>query len=250
MINIAKARPSYPREAIERIKTLVSPPSKVLDLGAGTGIMTKLLVTEGYQVTAVDPVSAMRKKLSEALPSVPCLEGTSWSIPVETNSQDAVMLAQCFHWFDDEQSLTEIHRVLKPGGVLLLIWNMESQERSEWVARIRELYQAYDSAAPQYRKNRWQNVFKLSSIHDLFQLPLQHQQFIFDTTDTKRNDIWTRVKSKSYIAVLDEQEQQKLFEKIDAVLEDPKYNLPKKDDNVNTFTFCHDTDLFWCYKKE
>ncbi|KAL0581474.1 hypothetical protein ABG067_008450, partial [Albugo candida] len=128
--------------------------------------MTRLLVREGYQVTAVDPVKGMRKKLSEALPTVPCLEGNSWSIPLHTHSQDAVMLAQCFHWFDDEQSLSEIHRVLKPGGILFLIWNMESQERSEWVKRIRELYQVYDEAAPQYRKGNWTKVFQLDSIKE------------------------------------------------------------------------------------
>lgn len=99
--------------------------------------MTKLLVQAGYSVTAVEPVANMRAKLKFDLPDIPALEGTSWNIPVESESQDAVIVAQAFHWFDDIQSLREIHRVLKPGGKLLLIWNMESR-RSAWVGKLRE----------------------------------------------------------------------------------------------------------------
>lgn len=109
-----------------------------MDLGAGTGIMTKLLAEiKNFTVTAVEPVDNMRSKLESLVPQVTSLKGTSWSIPVASSSQDMVVLAQCFHWFDDLKSLTEIHRVLKPQGVLVLIWNMESQERSSWVASIR-----------------------------------------------------------------------------------------------------------------
>lgn len=114
-------------------------PQKVLDLGAGTGIMTKLLIDQcGFEVTAVEPVDNMRLKLESIVPKATSVKGTAWSIPVEDESQDMVMLAQCFHWFDDIKSLKEIHRVLKPGGLIILIWNMESRERSEWVAKLRE----------------------------------------------------------------------------------------------------------------
>lgn len=109
----------------------------MLDLAAGTGIMTKLLVEAGYSVTAVEPVENMRAKLKSILPETPALDGTSWNIPVDSESQDAVIIAQAFHWFDDIQSLKEIHRVLKPGGKLVLIWNMESK-RSAWVGKLRE----------------------------------------------------------------------------------------------------------------
>jgi ubiquinone/menaquinone biosynthesis C-methylase UbiE len=138
---VAKARPSYPTAAIEFLSALLPPssqqtPYKVLDLGAGTGIMTKLLVPY-FTVTAVEPVDNMRQKLESFVPEAVALNGAAWSIPLPDASQDMVMLAQCFHWFDDIRSLQEIHRVLKPGGIIVLIWNMESKERSEWVARLR-----------------------------------------------------------------------------------------------------------------
>lgn len=139
----AKARPKYPQEAIEFIRSLVpssfQAPYALLDLGAGTGIMTQLLFDQGiYNITAVEPVDNMRAKIESNLPKVTTLKGTAWSIPVPSESQDIVMLAQCFHWFDDIKSLKEIYRVLKPGGLVILIWNMESKERSTWVAKLRE----------------------------------------------------------------------------------------------------------------
>lgn len=247
--NYAKARPSYPKEAICFLKTLLPTPSSVLDLGAGTGIMTKLLVEEGYTVTAVDPVDAMREKLSESLPNVTCLKGTAWSIPVESQSQDAVMLAQCFHWFDDIESLKEIHRVLKPGGLVVLIWNMESKERSEWVAKLRALYEQFDGAAPQYRKGHWKKVFASPEAMAMYDNLLQHKQFKFDTS-AKRGEIWARILSKSYIAILDDEQKEDLRKNVEAVLEDPHYALPKNGDLETTFTYPHDTDMYWCYKKK
>ncbi|CAO3656467.1 unnamed protein product [Mucor hiemalis] len=210
--------------------------------------MTKLLVDEGYKVTAVEPVDAMREKISQTLPNVKCLKGTAWSIPVESHSQDAVMLAQCFHWFDDIESLTELNRILKPGGLVVLIWNMESQERSEWVARMRALYQQFDGAAPQYRMGYWKRVFESPQATAMYDLPLQHRRFEFDTL-AKRGDIWARIQSKSYIAILDNDARETLRDQIEAVLEDPQYGLPKNGDVETTFTYRHDTDMYWCYKK-
>lgn len=234
---IAKARPSYPIEAINLLQKLTNkPPSEtqILDLGAGTGIMTRLLFERGYtSLTAVEPVDAMRAKIS--LPSITCLPGTAWSLPVTSQSQDVVILAQCFHWFDDIKSLTEIHRVLKPGGLIVLIWNMESK-RASWVAKLRDLYEAFDDAAPQYRKGHWKHVFDEAG--DLYTTPLQHETFQYDTP-AKKSDVWTRITSKSYIAILDKQTQEDLHEKVKRVI----------DELDEEFIYPHDTDMYWCYKK-
>lgn len=138
---LAKSRPSYPAAALDHIKSLVpdTENAKVLDLAAGTGIMTMLLDKVGYKhITAVEPTENMREKLHSLLPHVPVFNGTSWSIPVQDQSQDMVVVAQAFHWFDDVASLKEIHRVLKSNGYLVLIWNMESSERSKWVRLLKE----------------------------------------------------------------------------------------------------------------
>lgn len=123
---------------MNRIQEILPKKSAVIDLAAGTGLMTKALVAKGFDVTAVEPVENMRNKLKEVVPGVPCLEGTSWNIPVENESQQAIVVAQAFHWFDDVKTLEEFHRVLKPGGYGILAWNLESGDRSEWVAKLRK----------------------------------------------------------------------------------------------------------------
>jgi ubiquinone/menaquinone biosynthesis C-methylase UbiE len=100
--------------------------------------MTKLLVEADLQVTAVEPVENMRAKLTEILPKVPCLKGDSWNMPLKDGSQDAIVVAQAFHWFDDVKTLKEMHRVLKPEGFGILAWNLESSERSNWVGPLRK----------------------------------------------------------------------------------------------------------------
>jgi SAM-dependent methyltransferase len=115
----------------------------VLDLGAGTGKLTRDLLTAFDTVIAVEPADAMRRMLSNLLPECDARAGDARAIPVADASIHAVFAAQSFHWFNDTDSLTEIARVLRPGGVLELLWNVPagpwapSTERVE--ARLREV---------------------------------------------------------------------------------------------------------------
>jgi len=95
----------------------------VLDLGAGTGKLTRLLVSEFDRVVAVEPAEEMRRLLVAHCPDAVALSGTGQQIPVADASVDAVYAAQAFHWFDDAAALAEIARVLRPGGALVLMWN-------------------------------------------------------------------------------------------------------------------------------
>ncbi|CAO3680584.1 unnamed protein product [Umbelopsis vinacea] len=246
----AKARPSYPITALQSLRSelnLVPAETKVLDLAAGTGKFTELLVKEGYHVTAVEPVAEMRAKITENLPSVKVMEGTSWNIPVESESQDVVVIAQAFHWFDDVETLRECRRVLKPTGRLAFIWNMESQERSKWVAELREIYQKHDADVPQYRKGTWKEVFYEEEAAQLFHLPLQHRQFTNDFPVDGKEVIWQRIKSKSYVAVLDPQKQQKLQQDIYAVLDDPSNEFTQTADGH--YIYPHECDLYWAERR-
>ncbi|KAI8093562.1 S-adenosyl-L-methionine-dependent methyltransferase [Halteromyces radiatus] len=242
------SRPKYPLESIDFIKTIIPVNGKVVDLGAGTGIMTKFLVEVcQYQVTAVEPVEGMREKLLAAVPGVKAVNGTSWNTTLPSNSQDAVIVAQAFHWFDDLKSLQEIHRILKPEGHLLLIWNMESKKNCRWVEELRNLYEFYDAAAPQYRKNQWQNVWATKEASDLFNVPLQHKQFDYPMPFIRQR-IFPRILSKSYIAILPKSEQDELEKKVNAVLNNPEYGFDA-DPVTGEFIYPHDTDLYWTQKK-
>jgi len=128
-----RARPSYPNEAA---RWLTGPdPSTVLELGAGTGKLTERLVALGHTVTATDPSEAMLRRLTERVPGARPVLAAAEHIPAGSRSVDVVVAAQAFHWFDAERALPEIARVLKPRGVVGLLWN-DRDERVPWVRRL------------------------------------------------------------------------------------------------------------------
>jgi ubiquinone/menaquinone biosynthesis C-methylase UbiE len=107
----------------------------VLDLGAGTGKFTRMLLATGASVIAVEPVPQMLEQLAHTAPDSKAIVGAAERIPLADSAVDAVVCAQAFHWFATSAALAEIRRVLKPGGVLGLIWNVRN-ESVEWVARL------------------------------------------------------------------------------------------------------------------
>lgn len=115
-------RPGWPIEAVgvPRLPRAAT----VLDIGAGTGKLTRLLVSSFEQVVAVEPAEAMRRVLAATCPQARPVAGTAQDIPLSDASVDAVFAGQAFHWFDDERGVAEIARVLRPGGTLVLLWNL------------------------------------------------------------------------------------------------------------------------------
>jgi ubiquinone/menaquinone biosynthesis C-methylase UbiE len=131
-----RGRPSYPVEAVE---WLAGGEAKVvLELGAGTGKLTRKLVDQGHAVFATEPDEAMLEVLRDRVPEVSAKVATAEDIPANDRSVDVVVVAQAFHWFDHEAALAEIARVLKPGGHLALVWNSRD-ERIPWVRRMGDI---------------------------------------------------------------------------------------------------------------
>ena len=110
-----RGRPDYPPASLDWLRDDVGlgPGKAVLELGAGTGKFTRLLMETGAVVTAVEPVGAMLDELRRSLPAVSALHGTAQRIPAADASADAVLCAQAFHWFASTESLAEIRRVLR-----------------------------------------------------------------------------------------------------------------------------------------
>jgi SAM-dependent methyltransferase len=130
----ARARPGYPAAAVEWLLE-AGPGRDVVDLAAGTGKLTQVLVEAGAAVVAVEPDEGMRAALAGAVPGVEALAGTAEALPLPDGSADAVLVAQAFHWFDVEPACDEIARVLRPGGVLGLLWNLRDGS-IPWVADL------------------------------------------------------------------------------------------------------------------
>jgi ubiquinone/menaquinone biosynthesis C-methylase UbiE len=118
-------RPPYADEAVAWVaeRLGIVPGSRVLDLAAGTGKLTRQLLALGAEVVAVEPGDEMRAVLERVLPDVEALAGVAEAIPLPDASVDAVAVGQAFHWFDHDAALAEIRRVLRPGGGLGLLWN-------------------------------------------------------------------------------------------------------------------------------
>jgi SAM-dependent methyltransferase len=131
-----RGRPPYPAAALDWL--LPARAQRIVDLGAGTGKLTRQLLDRGRQVTAVEPSPGMRAELHRVLPGVPALAGTAEALPLPDHSADAVLCAQAWHWVDPARAVPEVARVLAPGGRLGLIWNLRD-EREEWVRRLGEI---------------------------------------------------------------------------------------------------------------
>ncbi len=118
-------RPEYPVEAIrwaaDRLGLAAG--ARVLDLGAGTGKLTRGLVAVGFDVVAVEPGDPMREQLRAALPAVEALAGSAEEIPLPDASVDGVAAGQAYHWFDPPRALPQLHRVLRERGGVALLWN-------------------------------------------------------------------------------------------------------------------------------
>lgn len=117
-----RVRPGYPAEVVRW--ALGTAPLHVVDLGAGTGKLTRVLLAEGHSVVAVEPDAAMRQRLVDSTPGVVALAGTGEAVPLPDASVDAVLVAQAWHWMDRRAAAAELARVVRPGGCVVLLWNV------------------------------------------------------------------------------------------------------------------------------
>ncbi|MFJ8882700.1 class I SAM-dependent methyltransferase [Streptomyces sp. NPDC102402] len=148
----AAFRPGYPPALLDTVEELAARPlrgARVVDVGAGTGIATRLLRDRGARVTAVEPGPGMAGELRRALPSLPVVRGDGNRLPLATASADLITYAQAWHWTDPALALPEALRVLRPGGALALWWNVADQS-VPWIAeqdtRLRSHFGVEDSA--------------------------------------------------------------------------------------------------------
>jgi len=120
-------RPRWPEELIDRVagELELGSDATVLDLGAGTGKLTRDLVPRFGRVIAVEPDDAMRAVLEEGVPEAESLAGSAEAIPLPDASVDAVFTAEAFHWYASDESVGEIVRVLRPRGGLVILWNLD-----------------------------------------------------------------------------------------------------------------------------
>ncbi|WP_144765744.1 class I SAM-dependent methyltransferase [Curtobacterium sp. 9128] len=200
-----RGRPGYPESVASWLAP--APVARAVDVGAGTGKFTAVLTAVAGSVTAVEPDAAMRERLARAVPGVDVLDGTGEAIPVPDGSADLVTFAQSWHWVDAGAGATEVARVLRPGGVLGLVWNVRD-ESLDWSRRLGDLIKRPESRVMEYDRPVVGAPFH-DGEHRAF--PWVHEQ--------SRSDLLDMVASRSYVIVLPGAERDALLRDVEHLLD-------------------------------
>jgi ubiquinone/menaquinone biosynthesis C-methylase UbiE len=205
-----RGRPGYPKAAIDWLDERLGLGSgaEVVDLAAGTGKLSSALHAAGAEVVAVEPLERMRALIE---PPIRAVEGTAERIPLLDGSADAVTVAQAFHWFDGERALAEIHRVLRPGGHLALLWNVRLMD-DPGQAAVEELIAPYTGEIPRHRSGEWRGPIDACEKFG----PLEERSFP-NEQHLDADGLADRVASTSAIAALEAGERGRLLEKVRAL---------------------------------
>jgi SAM-dependent methyltransferase len=204
-------RPSYPPETISFIRreAHLGQRSTVVDLAAGTGLMTRLLYPVG-RLIAVEPLAEMRAVLAAQVPEAEVLAGYADNIPLETGVADAVVTAQAFHWFPTAAAVKEIARVLKPKGALALVWS--KRDRGDPLMRaIHECLEPYRNDSPDFENTPWREPFEAPDAP----LKLVARHHMSWEESLTLGHLKGRVLSISFIALLDEAERARVVEQLE-----------------------------------
>lgn len=209
------ARPNYPQAVVEWLKQdlRLNKYSKVIDLGAGTGKFLPYLKQVTTDIVAVEPVHEMLQQLQVTHPDIKVLQAQSTDIPLESESIDAVLCAQSFHWFANIESLNEIYQLLKPSGHLGLIWN-QRDENIDWVKKIADMLIAFEGDTPRYHSGEWKKAFEHQHL-----FKLEHARvFSHVHTGTVEQVVSQRLLSTSFIAAMSEAQQQQLKQQFEHIV--------------------------------
>src|SRR6185312_12458578 len=166
----------------------------------------------GAELVAVEPIMEMRAKLEAVLPDVEALDGTAESIPLPNHSVDVVVVGQAFHWFDGVRAVSEIRRVLRPGGALGLIWQARDP-RLPWIKRLDEIIDRADDGHPRFRTMAWREAFDRTALFE----PLRTADFESVQRGSPET-IVDRVASISYVAAMSEPRRLRVLDDVRELL--------------------------------
>jgi SAM-dependent methyltransferase len=218
-----QTRPAYPPAVLDALP--LDADAAVLDLGAGTGKLTRVLVERYRDVTAVEPLANMRAMLERVVPGATALPGSAERIPLDDGSVDGVFAAQAFHWFDKPVALPEIARVLRSGGVFAIVWNEGNDDLPDPrpTEFVRELQVLHDAALQRWENEpKWEDMLRdtglFEDVHGRSSVTHDH---VLD-----RPGILDNLRSVSWIANRDDRED--VVARLGALLPEATYAIPNR----------------------
>jgi SAM-dependent methyltransferase len=209
-----RGRPEYPPDAVALVVSALrlAPGVRLLDAGAGTGKLSRLVAASGARVFAVEPVAAMIRRIGAVRGLVP-VRAVAEALPFRDGAFDAAAAASAFHWFDGARALRELHRTLRPGGRLALLWNVR-HDGEPWVARLSGILNRQEGTAPRYRKGEWRAAFDAAP--GLFEaLEEAHLRHVHALTP---DGVLDRVASVSFVAAMPAPERAGVLAEVRALL--------------------------------
>lgn len=210
-----RGRPGYPDGAVD---WLVSDARRVLELGAGTGKLTRSLVGRGLDVVAVEPLEAMRAHLARAVPGAEVRAGAAEEVPAGDGEFDLVVAAQAWHWFDARAAALEAARVLRPGGRLGLVWNEKDDAMAPWVAELSRLMRGGRGAADAAARVRAESGAAAIRLPAHFG-PVEAAEYYVDQ-ELDRDALIDMVSSRSYVIMMSEPDRARLLDRVRALVTD------------------------------
>ncbi len=210
------SRPGYPPEAVRWLTDAlgIGPGRRVVDLAAGTGKLTRDLVASGAEVIAVEPVAGMRRTLATTASGGPqaqalaVVAAVAQALPFGDGRLDAITVAQGFHWFATGIALAEMHRVVRPGGGLGLIWNHRDTS-DPLQAALTELMEPRRGDTPSYTTGEWRHVLEPE---ELFEAGPEFRLSWHQPVDV--DGVADRVASVSFIAALSGADRARLLDQV------------------------------------
>jgi len=232
-----RARPDYPQAAIDLLaeRLGIGPTATVVDVAAGTGKLTRRLVPLAERVVAVEPVAGMRERLAATVPGAEVLAGTAECIPLPDGAADAATVAQAFHWFRGDEALAELHRVLRPGGSLGLLWARRDLDQP-LQAEITRIVRGYRGTAPAHRGDAWRAAFRARA--DLFG-PLAEGRMRFRQR-LDGDGLVARVGSMSFVAALPAERRADVLGRVRALVASP----------TEAVELAYVGEVLWCERRE
>jgi SAM-dependent methyltransferase len=209
----ARARPSYPAAAVDWLveQLELRRGGELVEVGAGTGTFTALLVERGFRVVAVEPVAAMRQGLSELGDAVRVVDAVAQALPFADDSGAAVIASQSLHWADVDRAFAEFDRVLGADGAVGLIWNFRDLDVA-WQRDLDALLSEVRGDAPHSRDGRWQAALASSPCR-----VASSASWRWSVAGTP-SDVVDRVRSVSYVAALPDAEQDRIDRRVIEIL--------------------------------